>query len=75
MRWPPNKAWTSLQEREGYRHFEVKTFGGKRENRWVDLFPVNNQKILLRILWSELKSPFQWKSGWMQLPKPEDEKN
>ena len=33
MRWPPNQAWTSTKNREGYRHFEVKQFGGKGKER------------------------------------------
>ena len=45
IQWPPNQAWTSASKREGYRHFEVKSFGGKGKDRWLNLFPVNNQKI------------------------------
>ncbi len=48
MRWPPNAAWTSAVKREGYRHFEVKSYGGKKDERWVELFPVNNNEILIR---------------------------
>ncbi len=71
MRWPPNKAWTSAIKREGYRHFEVKQYGGKKEERWVKLFAVNNKEILIQISWSELKTD-QWTSGWLQLPKDEE---
>ena len=56
MRWPPNAAWTSAVKREGYRHFEVKSYGGKKDERWVELFPVNNNEILIRVPWSELKT-------------------
>ena len=35
MRWPPNAAWTSAVKKEGYRHFEVKGYGGKKDERWV----------------------------------------
>ena len=55
MRWPPNQAWTSTFKREGYRHFEVKQYGGKKEQRWVELFPVNNKEILIQVSWDELK--------------------
>ncbi len=72
MRWPPNKAWTSAQRREGYRHFEVKSYGGKKDDRWVELYPVNNKEILIKVCWSELKTFSKWTSGWLQLPKEED---
>ena len=72
MRWPPNKAWTSAVKREGYRHFEVKSFGGKKDERWVELYPVNNKDILIKVDWSELKTYSKWTSGWLQLPKDEN---
>ena len=72
MRWPPNAAWTSAVKREGYRHFEVKSQGGKKDERWVELFPVNNKEILIRVPWLELKTYSKWTSGWLQLPKDED---
>ena len=72
MRWPPNKAWTSTIKRKGYRHFEIKQFGGDGSERWVELFPVNNKDILIRISWDELKTRSKWTSGWLQLPKDED---
>ena len=71
MRWPPNKAWTSAKKIEGYRHFEVKKYGGKKDERWVELFPLNNKDILIQVSWSELKTE-QWITGWLQLPKEED---
>ena len=71
MRWPPNKIWTSASKREGYRHFEVKQYGGKKEDRWIELHPVNNKKLLIKVPWSELKTEL-WISGWLQLPKDED---
>ena len=30
----------------GNRHFQVKAYGGKNEDRWVDIFPTKNKKIL-----------------------------
>ena len=71
MRWPPNSAWTSASKRSGYRHFEVNQYGGRNEDRWVQLRSVNNREILIRVLWSEIKTD-KWKSGWLQLPKEED---
>ena len=71
MRWPPNQAWTSTRKREGYRHFEMKQFGGKGKDRWVEQFPVLKE-ICFRVPWSELKTNTTWISGWLQLPKDQD---
>ena len=49
MRWPPNQAWTSVAKREGYRHFEVKKYGGKGKDWSVELFPVLNRTIKIFI--------------------------
>ena len=72
MRWPPNKAWTSTYKREGYRHFEVKSYGGQKKERWVVLSPVNNKDIVIQLKWSELQMLSEWTSGWLQLPNDED---
>ena len=71
MRWPPNKAWTSVIKRKGFRHFEVKHFGGRGEARWVELFPVLKKDRCFRVLWSELKIHTEWTSGWLQLEREE----
>ncbi len=70
MRWPPNKAWTSAGKREGYRHFEVKQYGGKKEERWVELYAVNNKDTCIRVLMRELQTK-DWTSGWLQLANDE----
>ena len=71
MKWPPNKAWTSARKREGYRHFEVKQYGGKGSERWIELYPVLQKERRLRIPIAELKDQNEWISGWQQLPKDE----
>ena len=71
MKWPPNKAWTSVRRRQGYRHFEVKQYGGKGKDRWVELFPVLEKQIRLSVSWSELKTHTEWTSGWLLLPDGE----
>ncbi len=71
MRWPPNQAWTSVGKRKGYRHFEVKQYGGQGKDRWVELFPVMEKTTLIRVSWSELKTHSEWTSGWLQLPDPD----
>ena len=72
MRWPPNQAWTSAKKRQGYRHFEVKQYGGKGGDRWIELSPVLKKQTRLRVSWSELKTHTEWTSGWLQLPEDED---
>ena len=67
MKWPPTNCWTAPKTIEGNRHFQVKAFGGKNLNRWVDLFPIKNKHSLIRISWESLKS--KWTSGWLRLPK------
>ena len=71
MKWPPNQAWTSTKKREGYRHFEIKQYGGKGKNRWVELFPVLDKSIKQRVTWSELNNEKEWESGWLQIPEDE----
>ena len=72
MRWPPNKAWTSAEKIKGFRHFEVKTYGGKGEERWVELFAAMDQKVIFKVNWSEMKTYSKWRSGWLQLPNEAD---
>ena len=72
MRWPPNQAWTSTRKRIGYRHFAVRQFGGKGEERWVELVPVLKKDLCFRVPWSELKTYTEWTSGWLQLLEHED---
>ena len=67
MKWPPTNCWTAPKTIEGNRHFQVKAFGGKNLNRWVDLFPIKNKDVLIRISWENLNS--NWTSGWLRLPK------
>ncbi len=71
MRWPPNKAWTSVRKQEGYRHFEVNQYGGKGSERWVMLYPVLEKELRLRIPIAELKDKDEWIRGWQQLPEDE----
>ena len=70
MKWPPTLCWTAPFTENGNRHFQVKSFGGKKDNRWVELFAAKDEKILIRISWKELKS--NWVSNWKILPKDEE---
>ena len=46
MKWPPTICWTAPKTINGNRHFQVKAYGGKNEERWVDIFPPKIKKIL-----------------------------
>ena len=67
MKWPPTLCWTAPFTKNGNRHFQVKNYGGKKDNRWVELFPTRDKYQLTRISWKDLQS--NWKSGWEILPK------
>ena len=71
MRWPPNKAWTSTRKNRGYRHFEVRQYGGKQSERWIELYPVLKKELQIRVPIAELKDKNEWVSGWQQLPEEE----
>ena len=70
MKWPPSKCWTSPFTKNGNRHFQVKSYGGKGENRWVELFPTKDKKKIFRLSFKELHS--KWKSSWISLPNETD---
>jgi len=44
MKWPPTNCWTAPKTINGNRHYQVKSYGGKYDKRWVDLFPAKNKK-------------------------------
>ena len=67
MKWPPTNCWTAPKTVNGNRHFHLNNFGGKKDKRWVELYPTRDKKDFFRISWSELKT--SWSSGWVQLPK------
>ena len=70
MKWPPTLCWTAPKTINGNRHFQVQAYGGKNEDRWVDIFPTKNKKDIIRISWAKLKS--EWTTGWLRLPKDKD---
>tara|TARA_Y100001933_G_C18584935_1_gene391336 strand:- start:167 stop:376 length:210 start_codon:yes stop_codon:yes gene_type:complete len=67
MKWPPTLCWTAPYTEKGNRHFHVKSFGGKKDIRWVKLFATRDKKLIIRVSWTDLNS--NWKSGWQMLPK------
>ncbi len=67
MKWPPTLCYTAPYTKNGNRHFQVKSFGGKKNNRWVELFATRDKELLIKISWQDLK--LNWASGWKILPK------
>ena len=67
MKWPPTLCWTSPETTNGHRHYQVKSYGGKKEQRWVELFATKDKNYLVKVSWQELQ--LKWKSGWLILPK------
>ncbi|WP_255441022.1 TIGR02450 family Trp-rich protein [Synechococcus sp. HK01-R] len=75
--WPPmparlSQAWTSSSAREGYRHFRLILQGGRGNERWVELEPLLQRGLRLRVTCQELKDSSQWLSGWQPLPPSDD---
>ena len=73
MAWHPARAWTSQSPVSGYRHFELITQGGRGPQRWVELAAVLAPSHRERVLWSELKDPTLWSSGWQSIPESDEE--
>ena len=66
MIWPPLKAWTSINLIKGQRHFVAINYGGKLLERWVILMSVLDSKVVIKVVFSELVDPSNWKCGWDQ---------
>ena len=73
MAWRPARAWTSQRPVVGYRHFELITQGGRGPLRWVELAAVLAPSHRERVLWSELKDPTRWSSGWQSIPENDED--
>ena len=73
MRWPPQISWSSANTREGSRHYQVLSLGGKGEERRDELSAVMDKNVRFEISWCELKNFTKCSSGWLQLLKDEDE--
>ena len=64
MIWPPLKAWTSIIDIEGQVHFVAINYGGKSKERWVILMSVLDSSLVVKVSWSQLVDPSNWKCGW-----------
>tara|TARA_Y100001968_G_scaffold58704_1_gene49788 strand:- start:250 stop:588 length:339 start_codon:yes stop_codon:yes gene_type:complete len=64
MSWPPLKAWTSNISIEGQVHFVAINYGGESKDRWVVLMSVLDSSLVVKVSWSQLIDPSNWKCGW-----------
>ena len=64
MNWPPVKAWTSKLYIDGQLHFVAINYGGELSARWVIMMSVIDSSVLVKVSYSELSDPANWKSGW-----------
>ena len=64
MIWPPVKAWTSILFIEGQKHFVAINYGGELLDRWVIMMSVLDASLLIKVSWSQLVDPYNWKCGW-----------
>ena len=71
MEWPPSKSWTSSAFRNGYRHFVAINYGGKDDQRWVNLVSVLDGTSRLHLSWDELQDTSLWTVGWQKLSRQE----
>ncbi|MED5321359.1 MAG: TIGR02450 family Trp-rich protein, partial [Cyanobacteriota bacterium] len=47
--------------------------GGRGPLRWVELAAVLAPSHRERVLWSELKDPTRWSSGWQSIPESDED--
>ena len=64
MKWPPSKAWTSVKAINGFNHFVAINYGGKLDQRWVNLVSVVESNVFFKISWIEMNNSSKWIQGW-----------
>ena len=62
--WPPVKAWTSIQEIKGYRHFVAINYGEQNDFLWANLVSVIDGDLILRVSFEILNDSSIWLPGW-----------
>ena len=70
MKWLPFLCWTAPKTIHVNRHFQVKSYGAKNKDSWVNIFSAKNKKDITRISRAKLKS--EWTTGWLNLPKDKE---
>jgi len=64
MIWPPLKAWTSKHYIDDQLYFVAINYGGSLIDRWVILMSVLDSSVVVKVSWSQLVDPSNWKCGW-----------
>ena len=64
MNWPPVKAWTCKLYIDCKLHFVAINYGGELLDRWVILMSVLDSNVVVKVPWSKLIDPSNWKCGW-----------
>jgi len=64
MKWPPLKAWTSINSINGNHHFVAINYGGDQDRRWLDLVSVLDGDIRIKVYWNDFSDKTKWEEGW-----------
>ncbi len=70
--WPPIKAWTSVSDIKGSRHFVAINYGVEDGMRWVNLVSVVNGSLYFRIPYEDLNDLQFWLPGWQEIDRKND---
>ncbi len=73
--WPPIKAWTSLIEIDGHRHFIAINYCIHEGIRWVNMVSVLNGGLCFQVKFEILCNRKVWRPGWETLENKELIKN
>ena len=57
-----NSKWTSIEKKNGWKHFQVKNVYKKR--RCLEVFAVCDKKASFIIDFEEIQNKNKWISGW-----------
>ena len=69
IKWPPNKAWTSINLINGQRHFVVINYGIDQNKYFVNLVSVIDSNICFILNFNELRNKSLWIPGWQDFEK------
>ena len=67
----PSLHWTSVEQRLGFRHFQLVAQGGKGSQRWIELEAVLKRGERLRVSLRELADRERWWPGLHQVVEPD----
>ena len=59
--------WTSVQQKRGWRHFEVRNV--VKKNKTLELAAVCDTKVRLTVDYNEISDRSKWTPGWIEVVK------